>query len=95
MAKRVTACLVAVFLMFSCADLQVFAVEANLSSEDARKDRGGRMQPLVLDLPEGASNLQEFFPSTFSKKGSQSYHSDWDRYSTNFYYNQLTDEEKG
>lgn len=58
--------------------------------------QGGLEEFIAIDLPEetvdwtGESEIGE----DFGDKNSEAGHSEWDRYSTNFFYNQLTEQEK-
>lgn len=58
--------------------------------------QSGLEEFIAIDLPEetvdwtGESEIGE----DFGDKNSEAGHCEWDRYSTNFFYNQLTEQEK-
>ena len=96
--RRIIAMLLAITLFFTSAG-EIFAAELSNSKPDVTIETDvenvfkGSIGGKGVGIPLEESNTV-IVPSADLSKLSQVYNHDWDKYSTNYYYNMLSEDEK-
>lgn len=94
MKRRMTICLMVMLLLFSGGMKPVLADTAAVTNTMTTTEslRGGFLQPEIYEAGNGCiSEIYQENKQTRNSKGSAVYQSAWDSYSSNYYYNMLSE----
>lgn len=97
MKRRMTICLMVMLLLFSGEMKPVFADAAAVTNTMTATEslREGFLQPEIYEVENGIiSEIYQEKETAQNGKGSAVYQSSWDCYSSNYYYNMLSEKEQ-